>query len=163
MMRTSLEHFNCSLARTIDVVGDKWTLLIIRDAFYGISSFSEFKARLGMTQTVLSDRLQKLVDHGILDRVQTRPDVERYAYKLSPSGRDLFPAIVSLVQWGDKWIFGADREPINIMDKRHNAPVQDMAVQARDGQFLQSRDVIYAPGPGASAETLAAFKELESV
>ena len=90
MTRTSLEHFNCSLARTVDIIGDKWMLLIIRDAFYGVQSFSEFHERLGLAKTVLTARLQALVDADILDRVQTRPGVERYNYKLTPRGRDLF-------------------------------------------------------------------------
>ncbi|WOE76389.1 winged helix-turn-helix transcriptional regulator [Alterisphingorhabdus coralli] len=157
MTRTSLEHFNCSLARTADIIGDKWMLLIIRDAFYGVQSFSEFQERLGLAKTVLSSRLQALVDGDILDKLQTRPGVDRHIYKLTPRGRDLFPVIVSLVQWGDKWIFGAGKEPVSIMDKDQKAPIQAVGVQARNGNFLQPGDIAFAPGAGADDSTHALF------
>lgn len=157
MTRTSLQDFNCSLARTVDIIGDKWMLLIIRDAFYGVQSFSEFQERLGLAKTVLSSRLQTLVDEDILKKVQTRPDVERYIYKLTPRGRDLFPVVVSLVQWGDRWVFGTGNEPVSILDKEQKAPIQPMGVQARSGAFLQPRDVSFAPGGGADDNTLALF------
>lgn len=163
MTRTSLEHFNCSLARTVDVIGDKWTLLIIRDAFYGVQSFSEFQERLGLAKTVLSARLQILVEEEILKKVQTKPDVDRYVYKLTPRGRDLFPVIVSLVQWGDKWVFGTGNEPVNILDKEHGAPIQSVGVQARSGAFLHPRDIAFAPGAGADETTYALFEAFKSL
>jgi len=162
MTRTSLEHFNCSLARTVDIIGDKWMLLIIRDAFYGVQSFSEFQERLGLAKTVLSSRLQTLIDEGILKKVQTKPDVDRYIYKLTQRGRDLFPVVVSLVQWGDKWIFGAGNEPVSILDKEQKAPIQSIGVQARSGAFLQPRDISFAPGGGADETTLALFEAFSS-
>ncbi|XOV78076.1 MAG: winged helix-turn-helix transcriptional regulator [Aestuariibacter sp.] len=159
MPRTSLESFNCSLARTVDIIGDQWTLLILRDAFYGISSFSDFSKRLGLARTVLTDRLNRLVEHEILRKEQTKPGVDRYRYKLTTKGKDLFPVIVSLVNWGDRWIFGADNEPIRIFDKRTQSPVQNVKVQARDGHVLEPHEVTFGPGPGASSETLLAFKK----
>ncbi|HKU98065.1 MAG TPA: helix-turn-helix domain-containing protein [Vineibacter sp.] len=159
MTRTSLEAFNCSAARALDILGDKWTMLIVRDAFYGISTFTGFHQRLGMARNILADRLQTLVDHGVLEKIAVRPDVERFTYRLTERGRDLFPLIVALVQWGDKWISGAGGEPVKILDKAKRAPVQSMAVTSRDGRYLEARDVTYAPGPGADAETLALFEE----
>jgi len=159
MTRTSLQAFNCSAARALDILGDKWTMLILRDAFYGISTFTAFHERLGVARNILADRLQILVDHGVLDKIAVRPDVERFTYRLTERGRDLFPLIVALVQWGDKWISGAGGEPVKVLDKARQAPIQPIAVMARDGRYLEARDVTYAPGPGANAETLALFEE----
>ena len=158
MTRTSLEHFNCSLARTVDIIGDKWTLLIIRDAFYGVQSFSEFQERLGLAKTVLSSRLQVLVEEEVLQKIQTKPNVDRHIYKLTQRGRDLFPVVIALVQWGDKWIFGPGNEPVDIVDKAQSAPIQAIGVQARNGNFLQPRDVSFAPGSGADSDTLSLFE-----
>lgn len=161
MRRTELEHFNCSFARTLDILGDRWTLMIIRDAFYGISRFSDFQSRLGMARNILADRLEQLVTHNILVKVPTRPGVERFSYRLTERGKELYPALVAFCQWGDKWIFGCQGEPVRILDKKTGAPVQKVAVVSRDGRYLESQDITYAPGPGASAATMAIFEEVE--
>jgi DNA-binding HxlR family transcriptional regulator len=148
MTRTSLEKHSCSLARSVDVLGDKWTLMLIRDAFYGVSTFSQFKARLGVAPTVLVERLGLLCEHGVFERVQGRPDVDRFHYKLTDKGRDLFPILIGFMQWGDKWIFGKGQEPIRILDKATRSPVQPIAVQARDGHVVDFREVTFEVGPG---------------
>jgi DNA-binding HxlR family transcriptional regulator len=157
MSRTSLHHHNCSLARTAQIIGDKWTLMIIRDAFYGFRRFKDFKARLGITQAVLSDRLANLVEHGILDRAAS--DGQHPEYRLSDKGRDLFPLVIGLVQWGDRWIHEADGPPILIRD-RANAQPLSLTLSDSDGNPVDSRDVEVAPGPGANAATLAEFARL---
>lgn len=157
MTRTSLEDFNCSVARTLDLIGDRWTLLIIRDAFFGVSSFSKFAERLGVARNVLSGRLQALVDNGILDRIRTKPDVERFEYRLTERGRELLPVIVALTQWGDRWVFGEGHEPIRLLDRNKCAPVRAVTVQDEDGRDLSTADLRFAPGPGASADTLDEF------
>lgn len=149
---------NCSLARTVDIIGDQWMLLIIRDAFYGVQAFSEFQERLNLSKTVLSDRLQTLVDAEILERVPTKPGVQRFRYRLTQRGRDLFPVVVALVQWGDRWIFGHEGPPIEIIDKEKKAPIQSIGVIARDGRFLQPKEVTFRPGTGATKQTLAEFE-----
>jgi DNA-binding HxlR family transcriptional regulator len=148
MTRTSLENHSCSLARSVDILGDKWTLMLIRDAFYGVSTFSQFKSRLGVAPTVLVERLALLCEHGVFARVQDRPDVERYHYKLTEKGHDLFPILIGFMQWGDKWIFGQGQEPIRILDKATRSPVQSVAVQAHDGHVLDYRAVTFEVGPG---------------
>lgn len=157
MTRTSLEAHNCSLARTVDVIGDKWALMIVRDAFYGVRTFSAFQSRLGVSKTVLSERLTRLCDAGILIRTPTRDNSERQDYLLSDAGRDLFPVVIGLVQWGDRWIFGPGHEPIRILDRETGSPVQPVVVQARSGRVLTAGDTGFAAGPGATAETLATF------
>ena len=108
--------------------------------------------------TILSNRLQLLVHHRLLEKVRTRPEVDRFHYKLTKSGKDLFPVIVALMQWGDKWVFGPGQEPLRITDKKYGAPIQALGVLARDGRYLERRDVAFLPGPGASQETLALFE-----
>ena len=94
----------CSVARTLSVVGDRWTLLILRDAFLRTRRFEDFQAHLGMTRHRLADRLAKLVEHGVFERVRYQERPERYEYRLTEKGRDLYPVIVSLVGWGDRWM-----------------------------------------------------------
>ena len=143
MTRTSFKDFNCSLARTADIVGDKWSLLIIRDAFFGVERFSDFQNRLGVARTVLSNRLHMLVENEILEKKSTNPEADRFIYKLTPRGKDLYIAIISLVQWGDKWIFGQGQEPVEIIDKEQLAPIQRLGVQARSGRFLEVEDITF--------------------
>ena len=162
MSRTSLDNWPCSLARTADILGDKWTLVILRNAFYGQATFSQFQQSLGIARNILSNRLDKLVEHGILQREQTRPEVARYRYTLTDAGKELFPIIVSLTQWGDKWVFGQQGEPVKLLDKQHKAPIQKIGVLARDGRFLQPQDVCFAPGPSASSELIAAWEQREA-
>lgn len=146
------------MARSLDILGDKWTMLIIRDAFYGVSSFSQFRDRLGIAPNVLADRLELLVRHDILQRKPVRPEVDRHTYHLTDRGNALFPILVALTQWGDKWLFGVAGEPVQILDRQSRAPVQPVAVLARDGRYLRPRDIVFAPGPSASAKTLRAFQ-----
>jgi DNA-binding HxlR family transcriptional regulator len=159
MSRTSLAEFNCSLARTADLIGDKWTLLILRDAFYGFSKFADFKQRLGITQTVLSARLQGLVEAGILERVQEKAEVERYRYKLTQAGADLLPVIVAIVQWGDRWVFGETGPPVILKSRKSGRQIQAIEIRDNAKNAVQLRDLAFSPGPGASEETLKAFEE----
>lgn len=161
MTRTSFNEINCSLARTIDIIGDKWSLLIIRDAFFGVQRFSEFEDRLGIAKTVLSSRLNTLVENEILKKVPTSPEVDRFIYKLTPRGRDLLVTVVSLVQWGDKWIFGQGQEPIEIWDKEELASIQKLDLQAHSGKILEARDVVFKPGPGATSEMISMFENYD--
>ena len=161
MSRTSFEHMSCSLARVADIIGDKWTLLIVRDAFYGLHTFSQFQKNLGVARNVLADRLEKLVAGGVLSRTQTRPGVERFDYRLTDRGRELFPVVIAMMQWGDKWIFGAAGEPVRMVDKEQRAPIQQVGVMSRDGRFLQARDVTFEPGPSASPQLVSYFQYLQ--
>jgi DNA-binding HxlR family transcriptional regulator len=156
MTRTSLKSFNCSLARTVDIIGDKWTLLILRDAFFGASTFSQFQKSLGVARNILADRLEKLVAHEVLEKVQTRPGVERYTYHLTERGQALVPVLIAITQWGDKWVFGEGAEPLKFMDREQGEPIQTIAVRSRDGRSLRATDIIPAPGPAADQRTMKA-------
>lgn len=142
MSRTSLQSFHCSLARTVDIIGDKWTLLVLRDAFFGSTTFSQFHKSLGMARNILSDRLDKLVEHGILEKKPTKPGVERYTYHLTSRGHELVPVLISITQWGDKWVFGEGAEPLKFVDKENREPIRKMGVQAQDGRSLSAEDIL---------------------
>ena len=101
-----LDDWNCSIARTLDVVGEWWTPLILRDAFRGTRRFDDFHASLGMARSVLTARLRKLTDQGILERHRYSEHPPRYEYRLTEKGLALFPVIAALMQWGDTWAAG---------------------------------------------------------
>ena len=94
---------NCPVARAVDVVGDRWSLLIVRDAMDGARSFTDFQQRTGIARNILADRLDKLVDAGILERVPYQERPLRHEYRLTAKGRDLSPALIALMRWGDRW------------------------------------------------------------
>lgn len=162
MTRTSLQHLPCSLARTADLVGDKWILLILRDAFYGLQTFTQFQKNLSVARNILSDRLAKLVENDILIKVANKPGVARFSYKLTEQGKALYPAVMALTQWGDKWIFGNKGEPVRFLDKKNHAPILPIVIQARDGRYLQCGDVSYEPGPSASPTFFTAYERSQS-
>ena len=93
-----------SIAQTLEIIGDRWTMLILRDVFRGLHRFDEFRVDLGIARPVLSDRLTKLVDAGILERVPYQAHPPRYQYRLTPMGTELSPALVALMRWGDHWL-----------------------------------------------------------
>ena len=102
MLGKDYEHQDCSLARALEVVGERWTLLIVRDAFYGVRRFGDFQAHLDVPRAVLSDRLSGLVANGILERRRDPDHGGRHLYELSPAGRDLWPVVHALLVWGDR-------------------------------------------------------------
>ncbi|MDD9381960.1 winged helix-turn-helix transcriptional regulator [Streptomyces sp. ZAF1911] len=104
--RTHLDDADCSIAQALDVVGDWWTLLIVRDAARGVHRFDEFQRELGMSRKVLTERLKLLVEAGVLTREPYQDRPVRYAYRLTPRGRGLLPVLVALQDWGDTWILG---------------------------------------------------------
>ena len=103
----------CSIARTLEVIGERWSLLIVRDAFYGARRFDDFREDLGIARNVLTDRLTTLVGHGILERQLYEERPPRYEYRLTDKGRDLLPVLLAMVRWGDRWAAG-DHPPVTL-------------------------------------------------
>jgi DNA-binding HxlR family transcriptional regulator len=144
---------NCSIRRTLDVVGEKWTLLVLREAFYGVRRFDDFHRAIGCARNILAARLATLVEHGILERHAYREPGSRprSEYRLTYKGRELFPALVALMQWGDRWT--ADPEGAAV-ELRHDGCGATIGVDLRCGAghcSLTARDVVPEPGPGAVA------------
>jgi DNA-binding HxlR family transcriptional regulator len=133
--RTSLADFDCSIAQTLEVVGDPWTLLVIRDAFFGLRRFDEFRESLGIPRATLAARLATLVEHGALEthRYSERPP--RHEYRLTAKGRALGPLLVAMLQWGDRWS-GVDEPPVSLFDVDTGEPVEPRFVDARTGRGL---------------------------
>ena len=149
MKRSNLGHLNCSIARSLDVLGEWWTLAILRNAFLGVRRFDDMIEDLGISRAVLTDRLATLVEHGIVERqrYQHRPD--RYEYRLTDKGRDLFDVVIALMRWGDRWLSPEHGPPIVIT---HRACGHDITGPRRCehcGVPLDAREVTYGPGPGA--------------
>lgn len=103
MRRTSFAAMPCSIARTLEVVGEWWSLLVLRDAFKGVRRFDDFQRSLGIARNILTDRLQTLVEQGVLERRRYQERPPRFEYRLTDKGRDLYPVMVALMQWGDRW------------------------------------------------------------
>src|SRR5829696_9377464 len=106
MRRASFEDMSCSVARSLEVIGEWWTLLILRDAFFGVTRFEEFQSRLGIARNILTKRLDTLVDAGIFERRVYDEARDRSDYVLTEKGRALWPVLVTLRQWGDEWAMG---------------------------------------------------------
>lgn len=159
MYRKRFDEMNCAAAQALEQIGDWWTLLLVREAFYGTTTFSGFLERLGIAKNVLTERLKRLVELDIIRREQPKPGVERYTYHLTDKGRELLPILVGLMQWGDKWVFGEKHEPIRLLDRLHQRPIRKISVTAADGRPLGITDLRIRPGPGADEGTLERFAE----
>src|SRR6202165_3150374 len=105
---------NCSIARALDVLGEWWTLLVVREAFRGVRRFDGFVERLGIAPDILSSRLGRLVEHGVLEERAYQERPPRVEYRLTSKGRDLFPVLLALMAWGDRW-YAEDGPPIDLI------------------------------------------------
>lgn len=156
MKRTPLSDHPCSIARTLDVAGEWWTPLILRDVAYGVRRFGEIQEDLGISANVLSDRLDGLLAEGMLERrlYQQRP--ERHEYRLTEKGADLIPALLALMQWGDRWKWPGGRGPVRVTHEDCGGEVRvevrcercDREVQASELRAKARRGVAQAPREG---------------
>jgi DNA-binding HxlR family transcriptional regulator len=144
------ETQNCSVARALEAVGDRWTMLVIREAFMRTRRFEDFQSRLGIARNVLSDRLGRLTDDGILERRPYSDSPPRYEYRLTEKGVDLWPALMMLMAWGDR--HAAEHGPPRLILHRGCGGRLDARMRCdRCGRDLGPRDVEAVPGPGESA------------
>jgi DNA-binding HxlR family transcriptional regulator len=138
---------NCSLARALEIVGERWTLLIIRDAFFGLRRFDQFQESLGIARNVLTDRLNWLVDEGILERVRYGERPIRHEYQLTPKGRDLLLPLTAVRQWGDKYL--SPKPPALL--RRQSDGQQFVAALVAEGPGVPPAEKLeVVPGPGAT-------------
>jgi DNA-binding HxlR family transcriptional regulator len=146
MLKRDYEGQNCSIAKALEIVGERWSLLIVRDAFLGLRRFDQFQESLGVARNVLADRLNRLVDEGILERVLYNERPARYEYRLTPKGRELNVALTALRQWGDKHL--SDKPPRLLRAKSDKRPVVAGLVP-KGTRVLRPDEVETVPGPGA--------------
>jgi DNA-binding HxlR family transcriptional regulator len=149
MQRTNFGEMVCSIARTLDVFGEPWTPLILRDVWVGITRFEQIQADLGVSRKVLTERLGHLVERGVLERrpYDRRP---RYEYVLTERGCELVQVLMVMVAWGDKWLAGEAGAPVLL---RHHACGETSRVDLRCahcGEPMHAGDVDHLPGPGAA-------------
>lgn len=140
--RTSHEDTSCPVARPLDVIGDNWSLLIIRDAFDGLRRFGQFQKSLGLAKNILSARLQSLVAHGILDSVPASDGSSYREYVLTPKGLGLFPVIVALRQWGEEFFFEPGETRARLVDRQDHRPVGKVQIRSADGRILTPDDTV---------------------
>src|SRR5947208_4738202 len=148
MQRRSFEDMNCSVAQCLEVVGEWWSLLIIRDTFLGVRRFDDFHARLGISRNILNHRLSHLVEHGVLARVPYQDNPPRWEYCLTAKGRDLWHVVTALRQWGDRWA-APEGPPLEMRHKSCGRVVKAVTVCSHCGELLDLRSVSVEPGPGA--------------
>lgn len=132
----------CPVARTLDVIGDRWSLLIVRDALDGIRRFGEFQRNLGIARNILSDRLQKLVEAGVLEVAPASDGTAYQEYLLTAKGRDLFTVVVGLRQWGEQHLYGKGEAHSSLIELGTGKPVPHLALRHRDGSLLKPEDTV---------------------
>lgn len=137
----------CSIAATLDIIGDRWSLLILRDIFRGGHRFSEIQADLGIARNLLSDRLSGLVEHGLLERVPYQERPVRYDYRLTPKGADLSPALIALMGWGDRW-YATDGAPTVLVHESCGQPLEQAVRCPRCEEIVGPGHIRSRPGPG---------------
>ena len=142
---------NDSVARALSVLGDYWTFLVLREAFFGVRRFNEMAENLKLSRNILSDRLRKLVAHGVLERRRYQEKPDRYEYRLTARGNDLYGHIVALMRWGDEHLAGPEGPPLILHHRPCDHDAIPLVVCSHCGQELQPEDVIARPGPGAHA------------
>jgi DNA-binding HxlR family transcriptional regulator len=152
MLHNTYAGQHCSVARTLEVVGERWTILILRDAFLGVRRFDDFQRSLGIARNVLNTRLQRLVEAGLLERRRYQERPARHEYRLTDMALDLWPAIVALMQWGDRHLAGDAGPPMVVRHRGCGGGLTDRRTCERCGAQLAVRDVEALPGPGATAE-----------
>ena len=141
MKRKCLENAKCPVARSLDAIGDWWSLLIIGDAFRGVRRFCEFQRSLGVARNILTARLRKLVSVGILDVVPASDGSKYQEYVLTEKARGLYLVIVALKQWGESCRTGPEERDYMIVDREHGQPVRPLELRAKDGRILGPEDV----------------------
>lgn len=145
----------CGLPQALEVMGERWSFMILRASFNGIHHFEEFLSELGIARNILSNRLAKLVEHGILVRQPIAEDRRKIEYRLTEKGMDLLPAMVALRQWGQKYGAGVSENPV-LVDERDRMPLGKVSMLAHDGRVLDKHDLCWVErdNVGVNADTL---------
>lgn len=141
MKRSSVGHMQCSIARALDIVGEWWTPLILRDVFRGIRRFEELQTSLGIARNILSDRLSTLVEGGVLERRRYQEHPARYEYRLTDMGRDYYRVLLALKQWGDRWLAEDEGPPVTLIHASCGHEVTPVLACSHCGEPITARDV----------------------
>ncbi|EOA03859.1 MULTISPECIES: winged helix-turn-helix transcriptional regulator [Herbaspirillum] len=159
MQRKRFDDMQCPIARSLDRVGEWWSILILRDAFYGLSRFDEFQKHLEIAPNILTRRLAGLVEQGLLEKVQYSERPPRYEYHLTPRGRDFRPVLLALLQWGNTH-FAPEGAAVILTDVETGKQAIPMMVDANTGKPITPKTHIIAEGPAASDKVKRSIAEL---
>ncbi|MEO8318498.1 MAG: helix-turn-helix domain-containing protein [Bradyrhizobium sp.] len=151
--RTSFEHDECPIARSLNAIGDWWSMLIIREAWFGNSRFGEFQKKLGLAKNILTVRLRALVDQGILTTAPASDGSAYLEYLLTPKGRGVFPILVALRQWSEEFDARPEEIATILVDKQTGRPVRKLELYSEDGRLLTPADTALKPRPAAKRVT----------
>ena len=151
MKYKSYKHMNCSLAQALDAIGERWALLILREAFYGKTRFNQFLEELGISRNILSARLNHLVDEGILEK-RPASETSHTEYVLTDAGRALRTVILSLIHWGDEFRPNSKGERFAFIDADSEEPVRKMGVYTESGNEILPGNIRVIPGPGVAQQ-----------
>ena len=155
MKRASFDDLSCSVAQALEIVGEWWTPLILRDAFMGITRFGDFQERLGIARNVLSTRLEALVAHDVLKKVPYQDNPVRYDYKLTAKGRDLWLVVAALREWGDRWE-APEGPPVEMVHKACGKVTHIVPCCSECGEELNPFELRPIRGPGATDRSAVA-------
>ena len=147
MERKSFADMHCSVVQCLEVVGEWWSMLIVRDAFLGVTRFDEFQERLGISRNVLNQRLLRLVEEGVLTKIPYSEHPPRHDYRLTAKGRDLWPVLTAMRQWGDAYA-APDGPPLSVVHKSCGHVADAVMTCSSCGERLEARDVRAMAGPG---------------
>lgn len=147
MKYKSFDNMNCSIAQSLGIIGERWSLLIIRDAFRGLRRFSQFQKSLGIARNILTTRLNRLVEEGILEK-KPMGDGSQHEYVLTQSGLDLYPVLLAIIQWGDKYKPATHGIRLYNVDKKTKRPIRPLVPIDEDGTPLSLADLEVVIGPG---------------
>lgn len=136
---------DCSISKSMDIFGDRWSILILREMFLGTKRFADFQRNLGIAKNILSNRLQKLEDHGIIAKRPLNAETSWNDYLPTDAGKDLLTILCAMVQWGDRWVQGPDGPPMDIIDRQTKKPIDSLAL-ARKGKTINGDDIQFRPG-----------------
>lgn len=153
MHRKSFADMNCTIAKALEEVGEWWSLLIVRECTQGLHRFDEFQKELGIARNILTQRLARLVEVGVLEKYPVADRANTDGYRLTQKGEDLYPVLVALSQWGDKWLCRNGKPPVQLVDDVAGVPIEPVTVRSADGRPLSFREVRFAEGPGATTTT----------
>jgi len=149
--RTPFADWPCSVARTVDILGDWWTPLVLRESYLGVRRFDDFQHRLGIGRNILTQRLGRLVDEGLLARRPYQERPLRHEYVLTDKGRDFYPVMAAITRWGDAWLDGGEGPPVILHHTGCDHDMHAEVVCSECGEPIEVREVRARPGPGLRA------------
>lgn len=157
MTKLSFATRNCAVARSLDIVGEWWSMMIILELFCGTNRFDEFQQNLGISRSILTNRLAKLLKHDLVKKLPLNKEGKRQGYFLTDKGRALLPAVVALHQWGNQWLDWPGGKPLHIVDDATRQEVPPLRLRSVEDELLQASDIRIRAGDGADDKIKARF------